>query len=129
MEHLRFYYYFMPTYKGLDSITRLDNKFRRAIVVKDGYIPDDIIMINSQFTLSEIESEAETSFILTLPEPADSSENKVSVFSPFGCAVIGGQIGDIIEYEMPVGTQKYVVQKIDNYTQKSAAHTGLQKAM
>lgn len=116
IQHLHFNYCYMPSYHGLDIITRLDNKIRRAIVVEDGYIIKNIIMIHSRFALSEIKSGIESDFVLTLPQPADGTWNTISIFSPLGCAALGARTGDIIECELSDGTTKYSVRKIDHST-------------
>ncbi len=51
-------------------------------------------------------------FILGSPE-ADPYEGRISNESPVGSALIGSQVGDIVEVQVPDGIMKYEVLSIN----------------
>jgi regulator of nucleoside diphosphate kinase len=111
----------MPASKGLDMIMKFETSLQGAAVVTEENIPDDVIAINSRFTLAEIKSGAETDFTLRLPTPADGNENNKSIFSPLGSAVVGCRVGDVIECEDSGGAKKYIIKSIKNCMTEKAA--------
>ena len=46
------------------------------------------------------------------PEEADFEQNKLSVTSPLGKALMGKTVGDIIETKVPAGVIQYEVLEI-----------------
>jgi regulator of nucleoside diphosphate kinase len=49
---------------------------------------------------------------LVFPEEANLAQNKISVLSPIGCALLGYKIGDIIDLKIPAGQKQLKVEKI-----------------
>lgn len=45
-------------------------------------------------------------------QEADPREGKVSIDSPIGSALIGHEVGDKVEVELPVGTVAYKIKKV-----------------
>jgi len=111
-QHLDFFYYFIPPNNALEIIMKCENMLDRAIIVTKKHIVRDVIMINSQFTVSEVKSGVERDFILTLPSTTKCSQRNLSIFSPLGSAVIGFRVGDVIECEDSECAKKYIIKSI-----------------
>ena len=60
----------------------------------------------------DIEYNEEEEYKLVGSSEASSLQNKVSNESPFGKALIGAKVGDIVEVEAPAGIVKYKVLSI-----------------
>ncbi len=102
-----------------DLITELD----RADVVSKENLPHDIITMNSKVLLLLDGAEEEIS--LVYPHESDVSENRISVLSPIGTAVLGYREGDTIEWKVPSGVTKIEVKKVlyqPEATEKPAEH-------
>lgn len=95
---------------------RFEKKLRRATIVENDHVPDGSIMINSRVTLSDVETGDEMDFTLALPAPSRFIENKISVFSPLGCKLIGRKKGDTIECVMGEGIRKFSIINVDYHT-------------
>lgn len=75
-------------------------------------IPPDVITMNSKVCLEDTESKEEETYTLVFPEDADVQQGKISVLAPIGTAMLGYQVGDIFEWEVPAGMRKLRVKSI-----------------
>lgn len=97
--------------KVLDkSIRDLEHEISRATVVDSKQISSDIITMNSRALLHLDDDEMEVS--LVYPQDADLNDNKLSVFSPIGTAILGYSEGSDIEWVVPSGTIKIHIKKV-----------------
>lgn len=92
------------------SMKKLDEEINKAKVVNSRQIPQDIITMNSRALLHLDREEIEVS--LVYPEDADWSNNKMSVLSPIGTAILGYGIGDIVEWEVPSGVAQIQIKDL-----------------
>ena len=101
------------------AISDLENEIKRATVVTPEKLPKDIVTMNSRVLLCLNGDDAEVS--LVYPDDADWSEQKLSVFSPIGMAIIGYREGDTVQWEVPSGVTKIQILKI-LYQPEAAGH-------
>lgn len=84
----------------------------RAVVVAPKEIPADVITMNSTVSLVEVDSSEEEVYTLVFPKDADAEEGKISVTAPLGTAMLGYRVGDIFEWEVPMGKKRWRVAKV-----------------
>ncbi|MBP7174889.1 MAG: nucleoside diphosphate kinase regulator [Thermoclostridium sp.] len=101
------------------AISDLEHEIERATVVKPEELPENIITMNSRALLYLNGDESEVS--LVYPDDADWSEQKLSIFSPIGMAILGYSEGDTIQWEVPSGVTEIQIQKI-LYQPEAAGH-------
>ncbi|MFP4529353.1 MAG: transcription elongation factor GreA [Candidatus Kapaibacterium sp.] len=94
------------------KIGRLDQILSKVQIITADEFPDDKVYILSKVKLSMPELGEEMEYMLVSPEEADFEQNKLSVSSPLGKALMGRKIGDVFEVRMPAGTNKYEVLDI-----------------
>ena len=96
---------------GKEYVKDLNKELGRAIIVTSGNIPRDVITMHSKVSLlmDDFEEEALT---LVYPDENDITENKISVFSPIGTAILGYREGDLIEWKVPEGAARIFVKKV-----------------
>jgi regulator of nucleoside diphosphate kinase len=101
-------------FREQDKKTLQDLKFEleRAIVVDEGLIDDNIIRMNSTVLLKDMQTRAKHMYKLVYPDEANMSENKISILAPIGTALLGFQVGDLIEWNVPAGKRKLKVQGV-----------------
>ena len=92
--------------------TKLDNELTAARVMISNDIPPDVVAVNRNVRIIDLETKDEQAFDLVAPSEAKISNNKISVLSPLGIAVIGYREGTIAEWDMPEGLKTYKVQKV-----------------
>ena len=84
----------------------------RAVVVASQEVPADVITMNSTASLVEVDSSEEEVYTLVFPRDADAEEGKVSVAAPLGTAMLGYRVGDVFEWEVPMGKKRWRVAKV-----------------
>jgi regulator of nucleoside diphosphate kinase len=84
------------------SIRRLKKELESARIVSIYEIPDDVIRMNSTVTV-QMPKNVTRNFTIVLPEKSNLEQNKLSVLSPMGLALMGYAINDTILWQFPSG--------------------------
>ncbi len=82
------------------------------MVINAGAADADHIGLGCTFTVLDVEADEEMTFELVGSQEADPLNGRVSDDAPFGIALVGAKVGDIVEVEAPVGSISYKVLKI-----------------
>jgi transcription elongation factor GreA len=93
-------------------ISRLDGAMSRVQVIDPKDFPDDKVYILSKVKLLNKKLAKEVDYQLVSPEEADFEQQKLSVTSPLGKALLGKVVGDVIETKVPAGVIQYEVLAI-----------------
>lgn len=91
----------------------LEDKLARVKIIEDQDIPDDKIYIGAIVTLKDLESDEKMKYMMVSPEESNFEDNKISVLSPIGKALMGHSKGEELDIEIPAGALKYKVLKIE----------------
>jgi len=92
------------------SLRKLNSELDKAKVVDNKELPKNVITMNSRVLVRLNGNEEEVT--LVYPQDADLSENKISVLSPVGTAILGYSEGDTIEWEVPSGVTEIHILKV-----------------
>jgi len=87
-------------------------ELKRAEIVEPNKIPEDVITMNSLVSFVDVESKDTLEYRLVFPQDADIEQNKISVLSPIGCALLGYRINNTIALKTPEGERKIKIEKI-----------------
>lgn len=90
----------------------LEDKLARVKIIEDQDIPDDKIYIGAIVTLQDMETDEKMKYMMVSAEESDFENDKISVLSPIGKALLGHGKGEELDIEVPAGTLKYKVLKI-----------------
>ena len=93
-------------------IAEVEDILSNAVVINAGAADADNIGLGCTFTVLDIDDNEELTFELVGSQEADPLNGRVSDDAPFGIALVGTKVGDIVEVEAPVGSIKYKVLKI-----------------
>ena len=93
-------------------IEQIEKILKNAEVVLDEEIDLVKISIGCLVRVLDVEYDEEEEYKLVGSSEASSLQNKISNESPFGQALIGAKVGDIVEVEAPAGVIKYKVLSI-----------------
>ena len=93
-------------------IEQIEQILKNAEVVVEDEVDLDKINIGCLVRVLDIEYNEEEEYKLVGSSEASSLQNKISNESPFGKALIGAKVGDIVEVEAPAGVIKYKVLSI-----------------
>ncbi|MCX7833463.1 MAG: transcription elongation factor GreA [Ignavibacteria bacterium] len=94
------------------KIAKLENILSRVIVIDEKSMPDDEVHILCTVSIRDLQTGRETDYTLVSPEESDFEQNKISIVSPIGKALLGKKINDIIEVNNQNGIRQYKILKI-----------------
>ncbi|RTE52080.1 transcription elongation factor GreAB [Arenibacter aquaticus] len=103
-------FYTDNTYKN--SIKKLTEELKSAIVYSEEEMPKDVIRFNSMVTISAGNGWSKT-FQLVIPSLGDFKNSKISILTPMGAAVMGYAKGDDIIWEFRNGEQTLQVSNVE----------------
>ena len=92
--------------------TKLEKELKAAQILVSSEIPADVVSVNRNVKVLDIATEEELDFDLVAPADAKIKNNKVSVLSPVGVALIGYPEGTHVEWDMPEGLKTFIIQKV-----------------
>ena len=104
----------------------LEAELEKAIIVQPRDAPKDVVTMDSQVCVKDLDTQGETVYTLVFPSFSDIEQNRISVLSPVGTALLGYRTGDIIEWKVPAGIRKLKIKKI--VYQPEAAENGKSNA-
>ena len=93
-----------------NSLRELNNEIEKAKIVDAKELSKDIITMNSKVLVRLNGNEEEVT--LVYPQEADFVENKISVLSPIGIAILGYKEGDTVEWAVPSGVMEIHIEKV-----------------
>jgi transcription elongation factor GreA len=93
-------------------ISRMQTTLAKAQVIDSKDFPDDKVYILSKVKLMNKKVNKTIEYQMVSPEEADFEQNKLSVTSPLGKALLGKTVGDVIETKVPAGVIQYEVLEI-----------------
>jgi len=91
---------------------RLSEELKYANVVVRKEVPEEAVDLDTWVKITDMESKQELEFSLVHPTKAKVSKNKLSVLSPIGVALLGYNVGDQVEWEMPEGLKMYKIEEV-----------------
>ncbi|MBE3573597.1 MAG: transcription elongation factor GreA [Moorella humiferrea] len=94
-------------------ILTLEKKLRNARVIDASEMPDDVVSLGSRVALKDMDTGEELEYEIVGSMEADPAENRISNESPVGKALLGHHIGEIINIQVPAGTLRYQIIKIN----------------
>lgn len=99
-------------YRKSEYLEKLQMELDRAEVVLPQDIPGDTITMNSRVRLVDLDTGEEEIYTLVFPDHADLGQGKISVLAPIGTAMLGYEVGDTFEWEVPAGKRRLQVKEI-----------------
>lgn len=94
------------------SVQKLVGELETAIILDASEMYNDVIRFNTHVTISS-KNGWYKKFKLVMPTDSDIKNNKISILTPMGAAVIGYSEGDSIIWEFPSGEQKLTIEKVE----------------
>lgn len=97
-------------------VQKLAGELETATVCDASDMYDDVIRFNTTVTIVSING-WQKKFKLVMPTDSDIKNDKISILTPMGAAVIGYSEGDSITWEFPSGEQKLTIEKVEQENQ------------
>jgi transcription elongation factor GreA len=108
------YHDVMETKERLDQrIAHLRRVLQLAQIISDEDPNPTRVDPGEQVTVWDFAEKAEVVFQILSSEEVASGLPGISFESPVGKALLGRRVGDVVEVEVPDGTAKYAIRKIE----------------
>ena len=85
------------------EVAKLQKELEQAQIIEPHLIPADVVTLNTAVVVKFLSTGKEFTFRLVYPKEANAKQDRVSVFSPIGVALLGYQKGDVIQWNAPGG--------------------------
>ena len=99
--------------KVYSRIAELENLIAHAVVITDGSYAKDEVNPRCRFEVEDEDGFVEE-YCFVGSQEANPIEGKISDESPFGKAMLGHKVGDVVEFEAPAGVVTYKIVSINN---------------
>lgn len=107
--------YVVPAEKPSDEMS-LANELARATIVKNEDVPENTVRIGSIVRIRDVGNGNENTFTIVSPEQANIKEQKISVLTPVGSALIGFRVGDKVEWKLPAGLRTFEILEVTHHS-------------
>lgn len=94
-------------------IAKLQQILSRAQIIDGKTLPNDKVYILSRVTVKDLKTNRESRYTLVSPEESNFEENKISVTSPVGKALLGKKVGEVVRIAVPAGVLEYKIIAIE----------------
>lgn len=93
-------------------LRELEKELNRGKMVESKDVPNVVITMNSEVRLKDLDTEEKMTYRLVFPQDADPDNDKISILSPIGTALLGYKVGDIIKWKVPAGLRRLKVEEV-----------------
>ena len=95
-------------------IAKLQEVIRNARVLDTSEMDLSKVFIQSKVKIKNVDNGREIEYRIVAEKEADLKAKKISVQSPIGKGLLGKEVGDIAEVEVPSGIMKFEVLEISH---------------
>ncbi|HEY6420889.1 MAG TPA: GreA/GreB family elongation factor [Candidatus Binataceae bacterium] len=93
-------------------VANLETRIAELSMINLDSIPRDTVGLGSRVVLEDLDEGGAREFEIVVPEEVDGAQNRISLSSPLGHALIGKTEKDDIEVVTPKGKRSYLVTKL-----------------
>ncbi len=93
-------------------IAEVEEILANAVIINAEDATTDHISLGCTFTVLDVEMDEETTYELVGSQEANPMKGRVSDDAPFGRAMVGKRVGEIVKVQAPVGEIAYKVISI-----------------
>ncbi len=95
-----------------EEADKLLAELKSAKIVDQEKIDKDVVTMNSIVKIHFQNNKTSMEFQLVYPSDADLKQKKISIFSSVAAALIGYRVGDEIDWLIPSGMTKIVIDEV-----------------
>jgi transcription elongation factor GreA len=94
------------------KINQLEGELVNARVMDEGTIDTSKVSILTKVTVTNLTNKKQVTYHLVSEKEADLKLGKISVTSPIGKGLLGKQVGEVAEVQVPAGKLQFKVENI-----------------
>jgi transcription elongation factor GreA len=93
-------------------ISKLEETLASARLIDESQLDTSKVLVHSTVKIKNKQNGAEMTYKLVAQSEADLKTGKISVDSPIGKGLLGKEVGDLAEIQVPNGTMKFEILNI-----------------
>lgn len=93
-------------------VSNMEARIAELTTINLESIPRDTVGLGSRVQLEDLDEGAVVEYEIVVPEEVDGAQNRISLSSPLGHALIGKAEEDDIEVVTPKGKRSYLVRRL-----------------
>jgi transcription elongation factor GreA len=94
------------------KIQRLEGELVNARIIDEATIDTSKVSILTKVTVTNLNNKKQVTYYLVSEKEADLKLGKISISSPIGKGLLGKQVGEVAEVQVPAGLLKFKVENI-----------------
>ena len=94
-------------------IAEVENILANAVIIEEGEENTGKVGLGCRVRVLDVEMEEEEEYTIVGSQEADPMNYRISDDSPFGRAMVGKGVGDVVEVEAPVGVLQFRILSVD----------------
>ena len=95
------------------KISKMETVIANARIVDESQIDDSKVFILSKVKIKNTNNNAIMEYTLVADGEANLAEKKISIDSPIGKGLLGKEVGEIAEVQVPAGIIKFEIMEIN----------------
>ncbi len=95
------------------QISDIEDTLARAVVIDVSKLSGDKIVFGATVTLADVDSGDEVVYQIVGDHEAEPKSGKISVSSPIARSIIGKNVGDEVQVQIPTGTRNFEILDVD----------------
>ncbi|WP_276134789.1 GreA/GreB family elongation factor [Polluticoccus soli] len=97
-----------------NSDMTLTHELSRAVIVSKDAFPPHTVRLNSKVSVLDLGTDRVMEFTIVMPAHADMRQNKISVLTPMGTALIGFRKAEEVQWKVPAGLKRFRILDVVN---------------
>ena len=93
-------------------ISKLEETLAGARLIDESQLDTSKVLVHSTVTIKNTANNAKMTYKLVAQSEADLKSGKISVDSPIGKGLLGKEVGDLAEVQVPNGVVKFEIMEI-----------------
>lgn len=102
-----------------EIVKELKVKMLSAITLPKKSVSERVVTMNSRVRLKELGSNRVIDITISFPKDANDHEQKISIFSEVGVALLGKSMGDIVNLSIPGSIGHFEISDVRNQHETS----------
>lgn len=90
-------------------ISKLEDLIANARIIDESKIDTTHVQILNKVKLKNLKTNTVVEYTLVAESEANLKENKLSISTPIGKALIGKKVGDVVDVQVPSGLMKFEI--------------------
>ncbi len=95
------------------QISDIEDTLARAVVIDVSKLSGDKIVFGATVTLADVDSGDEVVYQIVGDHEAEPKNGKISVSSPIARSIIGKNVGDEVQVQIPTGTRNFEILDVN----------------